>query len=86
MNNFAYGNMQDSDVFVDYYTLRMVRNIRFQFSGFASELIDNARNATDSIVRQEKFKKAEEILDRCFEVMPLSTENWCTRMPIQVAV
>ena len=72
MNNFAYGNMQDPDVFVDYYTLRMVRNIRFQFSGFASELIDNARNATDSIVRQEKFKKAEEILDRCFEVMPLS--------------
>ena len=72
MTNFAFGNMQDPDVFVDYYTLRMVRNLRFQFSGFASELIDNGRNASDSIVRQDKFKKAEDVLDRCFEVMPLN--------------
>jgi len=72
MTNFSFGNMQDPDVFVDYYTLRMVRNLRFQFSGFASELIDNGKNASDSIVRQDKFKKAEAVLDRCFEVMPLN--------------
>ena len=72
MQNFEWGNMSDPNVLVDYYTLRMVRNLRFQFAGFASELITNGTNTTDSILKIEKFQRAEDILDRCFEVMPLN--------------
>jgi hypothetical protein len=75
MDNFAWGNMNKQGVLVDYYTMRMVYNLRGQFMRFSEELIRNAKTAEergDFELAKERRKKAEEILDRCFEVMPFN--------------
>lgn len=57
---FQWGNMNQKGVFVDYYTMRMVYNLRMQFWKFSSELIENGQN-----------EEAIAVLDKCFEIMPI---------------
>lgn len=74
-DGFKWGNMNKEGVLVDYYTMRMVYNLRGQFSRFSDELIQTAKLAEmsgDTATAKRKRDRAEQILDRCFEVMPMS--------------
>ncbi|MFT7613098.1 MAG: hypothetical protein ACI9J3_002067 [Parvicellaceae bacterium] len=73
--SFSWGNMDRKNVYVDYYTMRMVYNLRGQFMRFSDELIRNADSSLDPKKAATQRKKAENILDRCFEVMPLDNVN-----------
>ena len=57
---FKWGNMNGEGVLVDYYTLRMVYNLRIQFKDFVEQLIDAGRS-----------EDAVKVLDKVFEVMPI---------------
>jgi tetratricopeptide (TPR) repeat protein len=59
MNKFAYGNMNDPDVYIDENNRRMMTNIRNTFSRLAGGLI--AENKNDSAIA---------VIDRGFELVP----------------
>ncbi len=61
---FLWGNMKEPGVLVDYYTMRMVQNLRLQMMKLSDELIAKGEKA-----------KAIEILDKTFEVMPVENEQ-----------
>ncbi len=63
MNKFNWGNIESDDFHVDHYIKRVVTimDIRDVFHRLASKLIDEKKN-----------DKAEEVLDRCLEVLPHS--------------
>lgn len=58
MNEFQWGNLEDEDVYMDETNRRMTYSIRNNFGRLASALIDEG-----------KGKKAEEVLDRCMEIV-----------------
>jgi len=60
MNKFAWGNMNDPDIYLDENNMRMMTNIRNSFNRLASALIEEGKN-----------DKAIEVLDRCFELVPI---------------
>ena len=62
--NFLWGNMKEEGVLVDYYTLRMVQNIRMQLTRLTDELIQNGEN-----------ENALAILDKTFEIMPIDNNQ-----------
>ena len=62
--SFLWGNMKEPGVLVDYYTMRMVQNLRLQMMKLSNELIAKSEKA-----------KAIEILDKTFEVMPVENEQ-----------
>ncbi len=71
---FAWGNIGEEGVLVDYYTMRMVHNLRSQFLRFSDELIRNGQVANqnnDPQLAKKRFNRAEDILDRCLEVLPI---------------
>jgi len=59
MNKFAYGNMNDPDVYIDENNRRMMTNIRNSFSRLAGGLV--AENKNDSAIA---------VIDRGFELVP----------------
>jgi hypothetical protein len=61
---FKWGNMKGKGVLVDYYTLRMVYNIRAQAMKFTDELIKAGKN-----------DMAIEVLDKIFEEMPIENSQ-----------
>jgi len=60
MNNFKWGDMNNPDIYLDENNMRMMTNIRNSFNRLASALIDEG-----------KKEKAIEVLDRCFELVPI---------------
>ncbi len=59
MNKFKYGNVNDSNVYLDENTLRMCRTHRMMFSSLISELIEKG----DTV-------RAKKAIDYCLEVLP----------------
>ena len=59
MNNFAWGRMNQPDVYIDENNGRMMTNIRNSFNRLASELI-----------KENKKDSAIQVLDRCTELVP----------------
>lgn len=59
MEKFEWGNMGKEGVFLDETNRRMVLNLRRSFSRLANALIKEGEN-----------EKAEEVCDRCLEVLP----------------
>ena len=56
--NYAWGNL-NSNIYLDETNIRMTMNFRNNFSRLAQELI-----------KENKFKKAENVLDYCMKTMP----------------
>jgi len=61
---FSWGNMKGSGVLVDYYTMRMVQNIRLQMM-----------KLSDQLVKQNRYDDAIKVLDLTFEEMPIENEQ-----------
>lgn len=59
MNDFHWGGMDQSDIYMDETNRRMTMSLRITFSRLAKELVNENDNA-----------KAIEVLDKAFEVMP----------------
>jgi len=59
MDQFEYGNMNGEDVYMDETNLRLVMNIRNNFSRLADQLIEEGDTS-----------KAVNVLDRCIDLMP----------------
>ncbi len=59
MEGFEYGNVNNSEVYLDETNLRLVKNIRSNFSRLADQLI--AEGKTDAAVK---------VLDKCLWLMP----------------
>ena len=62
--NFLWGNMHEEGVLVDYYTMRMVQNIRLQIM-----------KLTDALIKENKKDEAVAILDKTFEIMPIDNNQ-----------
>lgn len=63
-NGFQWGNMKTPGVLVDYYTMRMVYNLRVQIMKFTEDLISAGKN-----------QMAIDVLDRAFEEMPIENSQ-----------
>lgn len=63
-NGFQWGNMNGEGVLVDYYTMRMVYNLRVQIMKFTEDLITAGKN-----------QMAIDVLDRTFEEMPIENSQ-----------
>jgi tetratricopeptide (TPR) repeat protein len=63
-DKFLWGNMKAEGVLVDYYTLRMVQNLRMQMMKLSDALISEGQN-----------EKAIAILDKTFEIMPIENNQ-----------
>lgn len=70
MNKFEWGNMGKEGVFLDETNRRMTMNLRSNFGRLANSLIREGRRSNDPAVKQDKFAKAEEVCDKCLEVIP----------------
>ncbi|GAB4379420.1 MAG: DUF2723 domain-containing protein [Salibacteraceae bacterium] len=57
MNKFAFGNMQDPDIFLDENNLRFVTNLRLNYSRLAEVLINKGDTA-----------RAKTVMDKCVEI------------------
>ena len=62
--NFLWGNMHAEGVLVDYYTMRMVQNIRLQIM-----------KLTDELIKENKNAEAIAILDTTFKIMPIENNQ-----------
>ncbi len=72
MNKFEWGGMNNPDVYIDENNTRMMTNIRNSFNRLASGLIEEGKN-----------EMAIEVLDRCFELIPvdlISPEYFATEL------
>ncbi len=72
MNKFEWGGMNDPDVYIDENNTRMMTNIRNSFNRLANGLIAEGKN-----------DMAIEVLDRCFELIPvdlISPEYFATEL------
>ena len=61
---FIWGNMKGEGVLVDYYTMRMVQNLRLQMM-----------KLSDQLIAENRYDEAVEVLDLCFEEMPVENEQ-----------
>jgi hypothetical protein len=61
MEKFRWGNMNDPDVYLDYYTRRTLRVIRVR---------NNFARLALGLVEQGKIDSAVAVVDRCFELIP----------------
>ena len=61
---FKWGNMKAEGVLVDYYTMRMVQNLRLQMM-----------KLSDQLIAENRYDEAIEVLDLCFEEMPVENEQ-----------
>ena len=61
MNKFEWGGMNDPDVYLDENNTRMMTNIRNSFNRLAGGLIAESKN-----------EMAIEVIDRCFELIPIN--------------
>ena len=61
---FKWGNMKGEGVLVDYYTMRMVQNLRLQMM-----------KISDQLISQNRYDEAIEVLDLTFEEMPIENEQ-----------
>jgi hypothetical protein len=61
---FTWGNMKEPGVLVDYYTMRMVQNLRLQMM-----------KLSDQLIKQNRYDEAIEVLDLTFEEMPIENEQ-----------
>ena len=62
--SFLWGNMKGEGVLVDYYTMRMVQNIRLQMM-----------KLSDQLISENRYDEAIDILNLCFEEMPIENEQ-----------
>lgn len=65
MNKFAYGNMNDPDVYLDENNMRMMTNIRNSFNRLAKGLIEEGKKDSAIVV-----------IDRSFELIPPEQVHW----------
>ena len=78
MNVFRYGNLADSRVYVDEFIQNSIAAARAReaFARVALEYIDIARNeerlAKEGISQNECFKRAEKLLDRGLQMLPVN--------------
>ena len=56
--------MKGEGVLVDYYTMRMVQNLRLQMM-----------KLSDQLISENRYDEAIEVLDLCFEEMPVVNEQ-----------
>jgi hypothetical protein len=61
---FLWGNMKEKGVLVDYYTMRMVQNIRLQMM-----------KLSDQLIAENRYDEAVDILNLCFREMPVENEQ-----------
>jgi hypothetical protein len=61
---FLWGNMKGDGVLVDYYTMRMVQNIRVQMMKF-----------TNALLAEGKKEECINVLDKVFEEMPIENNQ-----------
>ena len=59
INKFNWGNMQDPNVYLDETNMRMTMNFRNNFVRLA-----------EALIREGDFERAENVIDRCLEIMP----------------
>ena len=59
-----WGNMKGEGVLVDYYTMRMVQNLRLQMM-----------KLSDQLISENRYDEAVEVLDLCFEEMPVENQQ-----------
>ncbi|NOR75446.1 MAG: DUF2723 domain-containing protein, partial [Draconibacterium sp.] len=72
MNKFEWGGMNDPDVYLDENNTRMMTNIRNSFNRLAGGLLGEGKN-----------EMAIEVIDRCFELIPIdliSPEYFATEL------
>jgi len=72
MNKFEWGGMNNPDIYIDENNIRMMTNIRNTFNRLAAGLIAEGKN-----------EKAIEVIDRCFELIPIdlvSPEYFATEL------
>ena len=60
MNKFKWGEMNNPEIYIDENNMRMMTNIRNSFNRLATGLIEEGQK-----------EKAVEVIDRCFELIPL---------------
>lgn len=65
MEKFEFGNMNQSNVFLDETNIRMTNNLRGQFNRLA-----------DQLIQEGKKQEAIDVLDRCLAEMPHSTVTY----------
>lgn len=56
MNEFAFGNMEDPDIFLDENNMRFVTNLRLNFSRLA-----------DALIKRGDKERGKAVLDKCLE-------------------
>ena len=61
---FKWGNMKGEGVLVDYYTMRMVQNLRLQMM-----------KLSDKLIAQNRYDDAIKVLNISFEEMPIKNEQ-----------
>ena len=61
---FDWGNMKGEGVLVDYYTMRMVQNLRLQM-----------KKLSDQLIAQNRYDDALNVLNITFEEMPVENEQ-----------
>ena len=61
---FDWGNMKGEGVLVDYYTMRMVQNLRLQMM-----------KLSDQLIAQNRYDEALNVLNITFEEMPVENEQ-----------
>ncbi|BAG83817.1 glycosyltransferase family 117 protein [Candidatus Azobacteroides pseudotrichonymphae] len=59
INKYHWGNLEQSDIYLDENTIQMIRTFRIIFGQLAMELIE-----------KKKFERAKDVLDKCLKVIP----------------
>lgn len=59
MEKYQFGNINSPDVYLDETNRRMIMNLRGNYSRLADALVD-----------KKEFDRAEQVMDRCIEMMP----------------
>lgn len=62
MKRYSYGNMNDSSIYLDETNIRMINNLRTIFARLAKQL-----------VKENKYKEAVEVCDKCLHITPNSS-------------
>ena len=70
MNKFRYGNVNKLGIYLDENTLRMCRTHRMMFAQLAEALYIEGLKQQDSLMKQEKHKKAIDVLDYAEKMLP----------------
>jgi len=65
MNKYRWGNVNDPEIYLDENALRMCKTFRLMFS-----------TLSETLIKEKKHDKAEQVLDRAVEVLPPTTVKY----------